>query len=168
MTQPYEVLPHEGNPLLKYFGDACVGLDTYPYYFMEKMCGEAYKGGQWEFRRYPNGAVCMVFPDQTEVQPVTFNGNYVTCSMEAVSYAVWLIVISSLSMEMSNKGKDDLCDTLHDQYHGLLDAISGRARFIINDSVGGGYRELTPEEEEAISERLVKHPELEAIGSIID
>ena len=175
MNQPYDVTPHEENPLLKYFGDACVPLENYVYYFMTKMCGDAYKGGMWEFRRYPNGAVCMVFPNQTKINPVTFNGNPVTfngnpvtCSMEAVSYAVWLIALSSVGMDMNNKGRDDLCNTIYDQYHGLLDAISGRVRFMINETIGGDCRDLTPEEEEMIVSRLQKHPELSEIGVIID
>ncbi|SUE95891.1 Antirestriction protein [Ectopseudomonas mendocina] len=168
MNQPYDVIPHEENPLLKYFGDACVAFDTYPYYFMTQMCGDAYQGGLWEFRRYPNGAVCMVFPDQKQITPVTFNGNMVECSLEAVSYAVWLIVLSSVSMEMNEKGKDDIATTIHDHYHGLLDMLSGRIRFMINEIIGGDCRDLTPEEEEMIVPRLQKHPELSAIGSIID
>lgn len=168
MNQPYDVIPNEENPLLKHFGDACVPLENYVYYFMDKMCGDAYKGGMWEFRRYPNGAVCMVFPDQTKIDPVTFNGNYVTCSLEAISYAAWLMVLSSLSMDMNNKGRDDLCNTIHDQYHGLLDAISGLVRFMINETIGGDCRDLTPEEEETIVPRLQKHPELSAIAAIID
>lgn len=167
--QPYDVLPHESNPLLTHYEDIAVPLDTYPYHFMTKMCGEKYKGGMWEFRKYPNGAVCMVFPDSTEVEPITFNGNYVTCSMEAVSYGIWLMTLSMISMELAEKKPDHpLRDYIHDQYHGLLDALAGRVRFMITKGEGDGCRDLTEEELDLIVPRLSKHPELSEIAEIID
>lgn len=167
--QPYDLIPAEQNPLLSTFAAACVPLETYTYHFMTKMCREHYRGGMWEFRKYPNGALCMVFPDaETMIDPVTFNGNYVTCSLEAVSYAAWLIVLSSVGMELHNKNANDpLCTVIHDHYHGLLDALSGRVRFIIEPGKKD-TREPTLEELNQFAERLLKHPELASIGSIID
>lgn len=169
-VQPFDVIPAETNPLFQVFGDACINIENYTYYFMDKMCGEAYQGGMWEFRKYPNGAICMVFPDtDTKIDPVTFNGNYVTCSLEAISYACWLIVLSQVGIELQQKNiLPKARDAIHDQYHGLLDAISGRARFIITPGEGEGYRDMTPEDEDLIIPRLSKYPELSAIGAIID
>lgn len=167
---PYEVISAETNPLLQTFGAACVPLESYVYHFMSKMAGESYGGGQWEFRKYANGALCMVFPDQTEIEPHLLNQNYVKCSLEALSYGVWLIVLSSLSHEIARRDDQKTAELIHDQYHGLLDAISGRIRFIITPGEGEGYRDPTPDEEDSFFQegKLRSHPESQAIYQIID
>lgn len=165
---PYDVIPSEENPLYTVFGAACVPYEQYIYYFMTKMCGDAYQGGSWEFRKYPNGALAMVFPSDKVIDPVTLNGYSVTCSLEAISYAINLIVVSGVGSEASNKGSEALQNLCHDMYHGLLDMLAGRMRFIITPGEGDGFRDPSEEEIAAVLPRLRKHPELSAIGEIID
>lgn len=169
---PYEVIPAEKNPLFTMFGPACVPMEQGMYRLMDQMATrEHYQGGQWEFRKYANNALCMVFPDSdTKLEPNLMNGYQVECSLEAVSYGAWFIILSMMSHHAAEKGDGKLSQLLHDQYHGLLDAISGRVRFVITPGEGEGFRNLTPEEEDSFLEegKLRKHPELAAIGQIID
>ena len=169
MTLPYQVISSEENPLLHTFGSACPDIEVYVYHFMTKMAGKdaegngLYSGGMWEFRKYPNGALMMVFPDtETIIDPVTLNGNYVTCSLEALSCAVWLIVLGMTSMELSNK-KSSLAGVVGDQCHAGLDALCGEYCFKIEE---GKSSDIT--EEEAAAMNPVKYKEISAIISIID
>lgn len=169
---PYEVIKAEDNPLYSMFGNACLPMEQGMYRLMDQMATrEHYQGGQWEFRKYANNALCMVFPDNdTIIKPILMNGYEIECSLEAVSYGAWFIVLSMMSYHANEKGDSKLAQLLHDQYHGLLDAISGRIRFVITPSEGEGYRDLTPDEEESFLEegKLRPHPEKQAIGQIID
>jgi len=169
---PYEVIPAEQNPLAQLFGSLCVKIEQNTYNIMDRLAGEHYKGGRWEFRKYANGAICMVFPDSTVIKPNTFNGYEVECSLEATSYAAWIINLSIASMAISANSSPEskaMTALLHDLHHGLMDAITGRIRFVITPGEGEGYRDLTPDEEDLLNGgKLQKHPEAGSIVTIID
>lgn len=167
----YEVVPAESNPLLATFGRAAVAIEMACFGLMKQQLGEHYKGGQWEFRRYINGALMMVLADDTLVTAVSGNQREVTCSIEVISTVSWMMALSHLNMVAYQRDDDKLSELCHDHYHACREMVCGQMRFVIDTSAEQGYRE--PNEEEmrifqSTGEGERPHPHAEAIMELLD
>lgn len=168
--QPYDLIPVTPDNLFKYTGNYFHKFEQGVYSVMRKMCPD-YTGGSYEFRLYPNGAFAMVLKDdgETKHKVVPFNGNYVDdCSFEAISLAANLTMYSHLCCEAFEKNDTKHNQMMHDQYHGLRDALCGIMRYVIVQTEEG-TRPVTDAEAmdyEQIGQRA--HAEIGQIMEIID
>lgn len=164
-SKPYTVIPNEqmGNVIHQYFGPYFMTFEQSSFALMSKWAGDAYKGGMWELRRYPNGAIAMVFPDTAEKHPVYGPNQTADATLEAISLAVNLAVINGISQAVYLNKQDNT--RYHDLYFALKDSISGLMRFIVNEDCT--IRTAT-EEDLVVHERMgnLKHPESRVIFAI--
>lgn len=127
---PYQLLNSEDNPLLTYFGDLCISYENYIFRFMRRHAGDAYTGGVYEFRLYPNGVMVMVLPDtETMVQ----YDERITLSLECLSYVASAFFFNGVNAQAYEAGDDDLNNIYYDLCFGLKDVISGELRFVIEN-----------------------------------
>lgn len=164
----YELVPSEQNPLEKTFGSAALMVEVACFELCSNLTKE-YTGGQWEFRRYVNGALMMVFNDQTEVRTVSGNQRDVFCTVEAISIVAWMMAVSQANMLAHERNDEKLSTICHDLYHACRDMVCGSLRFVIDSTAPDGYRQPTEEEAvayAAIAER--EHPHAPAIMELLD
>lgn len=167
----YEVVPAERNPLLKTFGSGAVIVEMTCFELMSRQLGEHYKGGQWEFRRYLNGALMMVFLDETAVKAISGNQREVVCTIEAISVVAWMMALSQLNMVAHEREDHALSQLCHDHYHACREAVCGQMRFVIDSAVEDGYRQLNDAETaviDAIDQAQRVHPHAAAIMELLD
>jgi len=165
--KPYEVIPEQENPIGKIFGESAVWLETITFNMLGKIT-DHYQGGAWEYRKYPNGGVAMVFPETDRVSIVAGNQSHVTTTVEAISYAAWLMALSGLCQN-SYDVDSRLNQLAHDHFHAVRDGLLGRLNFVIDASATDGCRPATDEELlQFIQTQQFKHPEIQSILTILD
>lgn len=168
--QPYNLIPVTPENLFKYTGNYFHKFEQGVFNVMRKLCPD-YIGGAYEFRLYPNGAFSMVLPDDGSKHKVTpFNCSYVSdCTLEAISLAANLTMYSHLCCEAFEKNDTKHNQMLHDQFHGLKDALCGIMRYVVDATLPEGTRPVTDAEAmdyEQIGQRA--HAEIGEIMEIID
>lgn len=165
----YSVIRNDrvGAELFKEFGRYSLGYDTALFNMTSKISGGVYKGGMWELRRYYNGALLLVMPDSEVVEAKPYNQNYVSCSIEAISIAANIMLLSLRCTEAYGAGDVFYNTLMHDHYHAAKQAIEGYSNFKIENQK---VRDFTPEELLIVARENLnsKHPESSKIARIID
>lgn len=168
--KPYTVLEMTPENMHIYFGKYAMKIQNACFHVLGQIC-EDYHGGAWQLRRYLNGAIAFVLDDTEGDHEVTpFNGNNVSCTLEAASLSAYLISVSHFCMETFELNDHALNSRFHDFFHGVRDMLCGEMGFVIEN---GEAREPT-EAEMAAYEALGatykerQHPQISQILSIID
>ncbi len=155
-SPPYKVISSEENPLYRHFGSLCIPYENYIQHFMRVHGGDAYEGGVYEFRLYPNGCLVMAFPDQETKVVYQGDGGMtdVQISLECLSYVAAAFFWSAVCSQAFEREDDRTNQFAHDHFHATRDAVSGLFRFVILDDIG--VREPT-EEEIDIASNFIGH-----------
>ena len=166
---PYQLISSEENPLYRHFGSLCVPYENYVLNFMRVHGGEAYTGGVYEFRLYPNGALVMALPE-TEMK-ITYQSDGGMCdisiSLECLSYVAAAFFWSAVCSQAFEREDDRTNQFAHDHFHATRDAVSGLFRFVLLDDIG--TREPTEEELlQAVNFIGHAHPESQQFYACID
>ena len=163
--QSYPVIPNEEaiDRMVRFMGMQFINFDGNIYSTFRSLSGNAYDGGLWEFREYPNGAVVMVYPSQ-EMVTCTCHGlmKDVEMTLEALSLVANAFVLRGIQNAAVLHGDDADAERLHDLYHGVRDAVSGLMNFVITDQ---GISE--PTEQDLLKPRS-PHPESQKFYDMLD
>lgn len=166
---PYTLVSSEENPLYRHFGSLCVPYENSVMNFMRVHGGDAYTGGVYQFRLYPNGSLVMALPD-TETK-ITYQSNGGMCdisiSLECLSYVAAAVYWNRLCWHADEIDDQRTLEFARDNFDAIKDAVSGLFRFVLLDDIG--YREPTEEELlQAVNFIDHAHPESQQFYACID